>query len=116
MPSCALLEINAIWKYYGGTAALRDVSATVQTGQILALMGHNGAGKSTLVKILAGSARQDSGEIRVEGKVVPGGVRDARTAGIAVIYQDLSLFRKLTVAENIAGEPTGRHSYSFRAA
>ena len=116
MPSPALLEINAIWKYYGGTAALRDVSATLQTGQILALMGHNGAGKSTLVKILAGSARQDSGEIRVEGKVLPGGVRDARSAGIAVIYQDLSLFPKLTVAENISGEPTGRLRYSFRAA
>jgi len=41
MPSSALLEINAIWKYYGGTVALRDVSATLQTGQILALMGHN---------------------------------------------------------------------------
>src|SRR5580700_3051198 len=116
MPPCALLEIKAIWKYYGGTAALRDVSATLQTGQILALMGHNGAGKSTLVKILAGSARRDSGEIRVEGKVLAGGVRDARTAGIAVIYQDLSLFPKLTVAENIAGEPTGRLSYSLRAA
>lgn len=116
MPPSALLEINAIWKYYGGTAALRDVSATLQTGQILALMGHNGAGKSTLVKILAGSARRDSGEIRVQGKVLAGGVRDARTAGIAVIYQDLSLFPKLTVAENIAGEPTGRLSYSFRAA
>jgi ABC-type sugar transport system ATPase subunit len=116
MPPSALLEIDAIWKYYGGTAALRDVSATVQTGQILALMGHNGAGKSTLVKILAGSTRRDSGEIRVEGKVLRGGVREARTAGIAVIYQDLSLFPKLTVAENIAGEPTGRLSYSFRAA
>jgi ribose transport system ATP-binding protein len=116
MPPSSLLEINAIWKCYGGTVALRDVSATLQTGQILALMGHNGAGKSTLVKILAGSARQDSGEIRVEGTVLPGGVRGALTAGIAVIYQDLSLFPKLTVAENIAGEPTGRLSYSFRAA
>jgi ribose transport system ATP-binding protein len=116
MPSSSLLEINGIWKYYGGTAALRDVSASLQTGEILALMGHNGAGKSTLVKILAGSTRQDSGEIKVEGKTLPGGVREARAAGIAVIYQDLSLFPKLTVAENIAGEPTGQFSYSLRAA
>src|SRR5271169_694122 len=116
MPPSALLEIRAIWKYYGSTAALRDVSASLQAGEILALMGHNGAGKSTLVKILAGSARQDSGEILVEGKSLPGGVREARATGIAAIYQDLSLFPKLTVAENIAGEPTGHLSYSFRAA
>ena len=114
MPPSSLLEINGIWKHYGATAALRDVSACLRAGEILALMGHNGAGKSTLVKILAGSTRQDSGEIMVEGKALSGGVREARAAGIAVIYQDLSLFPKLTVAENIAGEPTGRFSYSFR--
>ena len=116
MPPPSLLEINAIWKYYGTTAALRDVSASLRAGEILALMGHNGAGKSTLVKILAGSTRQDSGEINVDGKALTNGVRRARDAGIAVIYQDLSLFPKLTVAENIAGEPTGRLRYSFRAA
>lgn len=116
MPSSPLLEISGIWKYYGGTAALRDVSAFLQAGEILALMGHNGAGKSTLVKILAGSTRQDSGEIKIEGKALPRGVREARAAGIAVIYQDLSLFPKLTVAENIAAEPTGHLSYSLRAA
>jgi len=115
MSPSSLLEINGIWKHYGATVALRDVSASLRAGEILALMGHNGAGKSTLVKILAGSTRQDSGEIIVEGRVLPGGVREARAAGIAVIYQDLSLFPKLTVAENIAGEPTGRLLYSFRA-
>jgi ABC-type sugar transport system ATPase subunit len=114
MPHSSLLEINGIWKHYGATAALRDVSASLRAGEILALMGHNGAGKSTLVKILAGSTRQDSGEIMIEGKALSGGVREARAAGIAVIYQDLSLFPKLTVAENIAGEPSGRFSYSFR--
>jgi ABC-type sugar transport system ATPase subunit len=115
MPT-SLLEINRIWKHYGGTAALRDVSASLQAGEILALMGHNGAGKSTLVKILAGSAQQDSGEIKVDGKTLLGGVRQAHAAGIAVIYQDLSLFPKLTVAENIASEPAGRFNYSLHAA
>src|SRR5208282_1976907 len=110
-----LLDINAIWKSYGNTVALRDISASLQAGEILALMGHNGAGKSTLVKILAGAARQDSGEIKVGGRSLPGGVRGACAARIAVIYQDLSLFPKLTVAENIAGEPVGQFSYSFRA-
>ena len=116
MPSSPLLEIKLIWKYYGDTPALRDVSASLQAGEVLALMGHNGAGKSTLVKILAGSTSPDSGEILLEGHSVPAGVRGARAAGIAVIYQDLSLFPKLTVAENIAGEPTGPSAYSFRSA
>jgi rhamnose transport system ATP-binding protein len=115
MPPSSLLEINGISKHYGATVALRDVSASLQAGEILALMGHNGAGKSTLVKILAGSTRQDSGEIKVEGGTLAGGVRAARAAGIAVIHQDLSLFPKLTVAENIAGEPSGQFTYSFRA-
>ncbi len=115
MPPSSLLEINGIWKHYGATVALRDVSTSLQAGEILALMGHNGAGKSTLVKILAGSTRQDSGGIKVEGRTLAGGVREARAAGIAVIHQDLSLFPKLTVAENIAGEPSGKFTYSFRA-
>src|ERR1700675_27984 len=116
MSPSSLLEINGIWKHYGATVALRDVSASLRAGEILALMGHNGAGKSTLVKILAGSTRQNSGDIGVQGKALTSGVREAREAGIAVIYQDLSLFPKLTVAENIAGEPTGRLGYSFRSA
>lgn len=114
MPSAPLLEIKNLWKHYGATPALRDVSASVHSGQVLALMGHNGAGKSTLVKILAGSARQDSGELLVDGKALPPGVHAARAAGIAAIYQDLSLFPKLTVAENIAGQAGGRWCYSFR--
>lgn len=116
MPPSTLLEIKSIRKYYGGTPALRDVSASLQAGEVLALMGHNGAGKSTLVKILAGSTAPDSGEILIEGRSFPRGVRGARAAGIAVIYQDLSLFPKLTVAENIAAEPSGPSTYSFRAA
>src|SRR5262249_50992213 len=91
----------------------RDVSATIQAGEILALMGHNGAGKSTLVKILAGSTRQDSGEVLVNGYTLDGGVRIAHAAGIAVIYQDLSLFPKLSVAENIASESFESWRYSF---
>jgi ABC-type sugar transport system ATPase subunit len=116
VPPTPLLEIKAIWKYYGATPALRDVSALFHAGEVAALMGHNGAGKSTLVKILAGSTRQDSGEIRMQGKVLPGGVRPAQLAGISVIYQDLSLFPKLSVAENIAGETGGSWAYSFRNA
>jgi len=107
-----LLEIRSISKFFGPTPALRDVSVSLNAGEVLALMGHNGAGKSTLVKILAGTIRQDHGEIRIDGRLVPQGVPAAQRAGVAVIYQDLSLFPKLTVAENIAGGLSGSWSYS----
>ena len=116
MPVVPLLEIKSVWKYYGASPALRNVSATIRAGEILALMGHNGAGKSTLVKILAGSTRQDAGDVLVNGKSLQRGVRAARTAGIALIYQDLSLFPKLTVAENIASESVESWKYSLRDA
>jgi ABC-type sugar transport system ATPase subunit len=116
VPVVPLLEIKSVWKYYGASPALRNVSATIRAGEILALMGHNGAGKSTLVKILAGSTRQDAGDVLVNGKSLQGGVRAARMAGIALIYQDLSLFPKLTVAENIASESVESWKYSLRDA
>lgn len=92
--------------------ALRGVSCSVRAGEVLALLGHNGAGKSTLIKILAGVYRADGGEVRLGGVPLAGGVAAARAAGLAVIYQDLSLFPNLSVAENIAGDLTGRFGYS----
>ncbi len=107
-----LLTIHSVSKFFGPATALLNVSASVDAGEVVALMGHNGAGKSTLVKILAGTIRPDGGEIRIEDRLVPEGVQAAREAGIAVIYQDLSLFPKLTIAENIAGDPIGGWRYS----
>ena len=76
----------------------------LNSGEIHALVGENGAGKSTLMKILAGvyPHPEYGGEILINGKEVRfGGVREAETAGIAVIYQELSLVQDMTVAENI---------------
>jgi len=96
--------------------ALRGVSCRLQAGEVLALLGHNGAGKSTLIKILAGVYRADGGEVRIGGEPLAGGVTASRAAGLAVIYQDLSLFPNLSVAENIAGDLAGRFGYSPAAA
>ncbi len=97
------LQLDGISKSFAGVHALVDVDLTVNSGEILCLMGENGSGKSTLIKIVSGVQPQDSGTIRVEGQEV----HDATTAemirhGIQVIYQDLSLMPNLTVAENIA--------------
>ena len=99
-----LLELNNISKTFASVQALKNVGFSVEKGVVHALMGENGAGKSTLIKILAGVYQPDEGaHIKVEGQEV--GVLDPLTAvkyGIAVTYQDFSLFPNLTVMENIA--------------
>jgi ribose transport system ATP-binding protein len=98
-----ILEMRGVSKSFFGIVALRGVDLTVYAGEIHALMGENGAGKSTLMKILSGAYRPDAGgEIRIEGKPVHiHGPQGGRAAGIAIIYQELSLAPNLTVAENI---------------
>jgi ribose transport system ATP-binding protein len=97
------LEMRGIGKTFGAIRALTDVSCTVYRGEVHALMGENGAGKSTLMKILSGAYQADpGGEIKLRGQPVTiNGPLAGRRAGIAVIYQELSLAPNLSVAENI---------------
>ncbi|MGB9602357.1 MAG: sugar ABC transporter ATP-binding protein [Limisphaerales bacterium] len=96
------LLMENISKRFGATVALEDVSLSVKGGEVLALVGENGAGKSTLMKILSGVYRPDSGSIRLNGsEFIPENPIQARKAGIAMIYQELSLAPHLTVKENI---------------
>ncbi|WP_421032181.1 sugar ABC transporter ATP-binding protein [Paraburkholderia kururiensis] len=96
------LELRQASKSFGRVRALIDGSLVLWPGEVHALLGENGAGKSTLVKILAGVHEPDSGELRMNGTVcrfaTPGAARDA---GIAVIYQEPTLFFDLSIAENI---------------
>lgn len=97
-----LLEASHITKRFPGTVALDDVPFELQHGEIHALMGENGAGKSTLMKILSGVYMADAGEIRFEGRpVAPANPHQALQLGIAIVHQELSVVRPLTVAENI---------------
>jgi ribose transport system ATP-binding protein len=101
-PQGRLLSMHGICKRFGATLALDDVSITVAPGRVLALVGENGAGKSTLMKVLSGAIRADSGRMRLDGRVYkPANPLDARRAGVAMIYQELSLAPHLTVQENI---------------
>jgi ABC-type sugar transport system ATPase subunit len=104
------LDMRAIVKHFPGLKALDGVHFTAQAGEIHALLGQNGAGKSTLMKVLAGVYLPDEGEIRLNGNVVSfSHPRDALRQGIGIVYQDLSLVPKLTVADNIflGREPGG---------
>ncbi|WP_214106150.1 sugar ABC transporter ATP-binding protein [Acrocarpospora catenulata] len=97
-----LLALSGVSKSFGAVAALRDVRLELYSGEAHALVGENGAGKSTLVKILAGVHAPDQGTLTLDGRPVTlGNPADARAAGIAVIYQEPTLFPDLSVAENI---------------
>jgi ribose transport system ATP-binding protein len=97
-----LLTMSNISKRFGATQALRDVSLTVRSGQVLALIGENGAGKSTLMKVLSGAHQPDSGSMHLAGRpYTPKGPHDARLAGVGMIYQELNLAPDLSVEDNI---------------
>ena len=96
------LQMRSISKSYSGVQVLHHVNLSVNTGEVLALVGENGAGKSTLIKTLAGAIRSDEGEILIQGKKVEFQTPlDAETNGIATVYQELNLFPYLTVTENL---------------
>lgn len=88
---------------FGGVQALKGVDVDIAKGEIRCLAGENGSGKSTFVKIISGVYRPDGGELLVDGRPVPYlKPTEASDLGIQVIFQDLSLFRHLSVGENIA--------------
>ena len=92
-----------ICKSYVGVQALDDVSITIKEGEIKCLAGENGCGKSTFVKIIAGVEEPTSGTITINGKeMTKHTTKNAIDEGIQVIFQDLSLFNAMSVAENIA--------------
>jgi len=100
--AAVLLEMRGISKRFGATRALVDVSLEVRAGEVMALIGENGAGKSTLMKVLAGAHRPDDGTMSLAGRpFVPGSPHAARQAGVAMIYQELTLAPDLNVVDNI---------------
>ncbi|HEY6661021.1 MAG TPA: sugar ABC transporter ATP-binding protein, partial [Pyrinomonadaceae bacterium] len=96
------LKLSKISKSFGPTTALDGVDLELHRGEVHALIGENGAGKSTLMNIVAGSLRPDAGTMEIQGEVYsPSNPLDARTHGIALIHQELSLCPHLSVAENV---------------
>lgn len=114
-----LLELRNVAKSFGAVAALSSADLVLESGSIHALVGENGAGKSTLVKIIAGFHERDSGDFLLRGESVDfRSTADANDAGIAVIYQEPTLFPDLSVSENIfiGRQPYGRFGGIDRAA
>ena len=117
--STPTLELREIAKAFGAVIALSNGSLELHSNSIHALVGENGAGKSTIVKIIAGLYQRDSGDFTLEGETVNfTSTAESKAAGIAVIYQEPTLFPDLSVVENIfmGRQPTrsvGRIDYKL---
>lgn len=125
MTPAPLLQISHVKKAFDGVYALRDVNFDIRQGECIALVGENGAGKSTLMKILSGVWPYGTyeGEVHFEGKKLElHDTLNGRKSGISIIHQELCLFPKLTVAENLFlteafpynGEPSQKMSERVR--
>jgi len=97
-----VLELRNLRKEYPGTVAVADLSAQYEGGKVHAIVGKNGSGKSTAIKMISGAVLPDAGEILLNGEPLHrGSTFGAIRQGIATVYQELSLFPDMSVAENI---------------
>ena len=100
--SSSILELRDISKSFPGVHALKAMSFSVREGEVHAICGENGAGKSTLMKVVTGIYKQDGGDILIRGnKAVISSPNDAFEKGIAIMYQETSLFNEMTILENM---------------
>jgi branched-chain amino acid transport system ATP-binding protein len=97
----ALLEVRGVSLAFDGIRALDDVSFEVERGEVCALIGPNGAGKSSMLNVVSGLYAAQKGEVRFEGRALSG-ARELSRRGIARTFQNIALFRGMTVLENVA--------------
>ena len=110
MNDTPLLQARGLWKTYGKRPVVRDVAVDVRGGEVVGLLGPNGAGKTTTFSIIVGLIRPDKGEVRYNGEDISGLPMHKRARrGVTYLPQEPSVFRKLTVAENVMAilETTG---------
>ncbi len=101
-PNQELFRVDRVSKSYAMTAALQDVSFSINRGEIVGLVGENGAGKSTLLKIMMGVTSADKGSMTFMGQpYAPKNTREANDHGVGMVFQEQSLIKNLTVAQNI---------------
>ena len=104
-----LLELQRVSKFFGNVIALQNITTSVRAAEVTCVLGDNGAGKSTLIKILSGVHSHDEGHFLMEGREIRfHSPREAKTAGIATVYQDLAMAPLMSIWRNfwLGSEPT----------
>lgn len=97
-----ILEVKGVTKRYGGLVAVNNVSFSVQEGEILSVIGPNGAGKSTLFKLIASFVQTSAGEVRLRGERISDlAPHTVARKGVVRTFQETTIFRSMTVRENI---------------
>ncbi|GJM36827.1 MAG: ABC transporter ATP-binding protein [Acidimicrobiales bacterium] len=111
-----MLEVRDVDKRYGHTIAADKVSLEIYPGEMVSIAGHNGAGKSTLAKIIGGIVNRDAGEIIVNGESLPNPntVRAARASGVALAFQEITLFPDLRVFEHVGAADLSEVDFGWR--
>src|SRR5262245_64010580 len=94
------IEVRGGTKSFGSFVAVNDVSLTVPTGELVALLGPSGSGKTSLLRIIAGLEKADRGQVLFEGEDATR--RDVRHRGVGFVFQHYALFRHMSVFENVA--------------
>ena len=109
----ALLEVRNIGISFGGLKAVNDFSLTIEKGQLYGLIGPNGAGKTTVFNLLTGVYKPDTGSIFLDGKNLIGKKTiEINQAGIARTFQNIRLFKELSVLDNVKAGLHNHHKYS----
>ncbi|NJD60907.1 MAG: ABC transporter ATP-binding protein [Anaerolineales bacterium] len=98
----AILEAKKVTKRFGGLVAVREVDLEVKENGIQSIIGPNGAGKTTFFNCVTGFYNPEEGDILLQGKPITGLSTDRVTKrGISRTYQNIRLFKNMTVVENI---------------
>ena len=108
-----MLEIKNLGISFGGLKAVQDFDITIEKEQLYGLIGPNGAGKTTVFNLLTGVYRPDTGKILLNGNDITGkSIIDINKAGVARTFQNIRLFKELTVIENVKVGLHNHHHYS----
>ena len=117
MAETAAIELKNISKYFGGKAANKNVNLSINTGEILSILGENGSGKTTLMNMIAGIYFPDEGQIFIDGKeVVIRSPRDAFKYKIGMIHQHFKLVDVFSATENIILGIENKEKFDLKAA